>query len=83
MKKKWKKRVVVAGVSMAVCFTFTACGDQAQMDRGSYSAEIHASETIGRDAIVLITNSENGVNDLSIKEIKKIYDGTIKDWSEL
>lgn len=53
------------------------------MDRGSYSGEIHASETIGRDAIVLITNSENGVNDLSIKEIKKIYDGTIKDWSEL
>lgn len=42
MKKKWKKRVVIAGVSMAVCFTFTGCGDQAQMDRGSYSGEIHA-----------------------------------------
>ena len=48
-----------------------------------YEKELLSSETIGRDAIVLITNSENGVNDLSIKEIKKIYDGTVKDWSEL
>ena len=48
-----------------------------------YEKELLSSETIGRDAIVLISNSENGVNDLSIKEIKKIYDGTVKDWSEL
>ena len=39
-----------------------------------YEKELLSSETIGRDAIVLISNSENGVNDLSIKEIKKIYD---------
>ena len=48
-----------------------------------YEKELLSSETIGRDAIVPITNSENGVNDLSIKKIKKIYDGTVKDWSEL
>ena len=52
MNREWKKRVVIAGVSIAVCFTFTGCGTQT-------------------------------VSDLSLKEIKNIYDGKIKDWSEL
>ena len=42
MSRGWKKRVVIAGVSLAVCFTFTGCGDQAHIDRGSYTGEIHA-----------------------------------------
>ena len=41
------------------------------------------AETIGMDAIVLIVNGENPISDLSLKEIKNIYDGKIKDWSEL
>lgn len=42
MRREWKKRVVIAGVSMAVCFTFTGCGTQTVSDRGSYAGEIHA-----------------------------------------
>ena len=41
------------------------------------------AETIGMDTIVLIVNGENPISDLSLKEIKNIYDGKIKDWSEL
>lgn len=48
-----------------------------------YETELLTSETIGMDAIVLIVNDDNQISDLTSKEIKKIYDGTIKDWSEL
>ena len=41
------------------------------------------AETIRMDAIVLIVNGENPISDLSLKEIKNIYDGKIKDWIEL
>lgn len=37
----------------------------------------------GMDAIVLIVNGENPIGDVTLKEIKNIYDGKIKDWSEL
>ena len=42
MKNEWKKKVVIAGVSMAVCFTFAGCETQTTSDRGNYSGEIHA-----------------------------------------
>lgn len=205
MKREWKKKVVIAGVSLAVCFTFAGCGAQTDTNRGSYSGEIHAyareegsgtraefeqligtteagakelalstqeivgqscvpvhkttsflsdkssgtltirgsssiaplmeqlaqdynsynpnvnitvlstdsgdgltaairgecdlamssrslkdyetelltTETIGLDAIVLIVNGQNPISDLTSKEIRNIYDGKVKDWSEL
>ena len=48
-----------------------------------YETELLATEPIGMDAIVLIVNGQNPIGDLSLKEVKNIYDGTIKDWSEL
>lgn len=42
MKREWKKRVVIAGVSMAVYFTFVGCDAQTDNHRGSYAGEIHA-----------------------------------------
>ena len=48
-----------------------------------YENELLSSETIGRDAIVMIVNRDNGINQLSLKEVKQIYDGKLKDWSEL
>ena len=48
-----------------------------------YEKELLSSGSIGRDAIVLIVNGDNGIRSLTLKEIKNIYDGTIKDWSEL
>lgn len=48
-----------------------------------YETELLTTETIGMDAIVLIVNRENDISDLSLKEVKNIYDGTLKDWSEL
>ena len=59
--------------------------DLAMSSRGlkDYEKELLSAEVIGRDAIVLIVNRENAINRLSLKEVKNIYDGTIKDWSEL
>ena len=59
--------------------------DLAMSSRGlkDYEKELLSSESIGRDAIVLIVNGDNGIRSLTLKEIKNIYDGTIKDWSEL
>ena len=48
-----------------------------------YETELLTAETIGMDAIVLIINEQNPISNLRLKEIKKIYDGKIKDWSEL
>lgn len=36
---------------------------------------------IALDGIAVIVNTENGVSDLSLDQIKKIYNGEIKDWS--
>lgn len=59
--------------------------DLAMSSRGlkDYEKELLSTVSIGRDAIVLIVNSDNEISNLSLKEVKKIYDGTITDWSEL
>ena len=71
MSRGWKKRVVIAGVSLAVCFTFTGCGDQAQIDRGSYTGEIHAyvrEEESGTRAEFeqLVNTNEAGAKDVAL-----------------
>ena len=48
-----------------------------------YETELLSTQTIGMDAIVLIGNGRNPINNLTWKEIKQIYDGKIKDWKEL
>lgn len=71
MKREWKKRVVIAGVSVAVCFTFAGCGAQADTDRGSYAGEIHAyarEEGSGTRAEFeqLIGTTEAGAKELAL-----------------
>lgn len=39
MKKEWRKKVVIAGVSVAVCFTFSGCAEQENSDRGSRAGD--------------------------------------------
>lgn len=75
MRKEWRKMVMVAGVSMAVCFTFTGCSDQAQIDRGSYSGEIHAyvrEEESGTRAEFeqLVNTKENGAKNLVLSTME-------------
>ena len=38
---------------------------------------------MGWDALVVITHKDNPVNNISVKELKKILTGKITDWSEL
>jgi phosphate transport system substrate-binding protein len=38
---------------------------------------------IARDAIAVIVNPENPVNELTLKQISDIYSGKIKNWSEI
>ena len=48
-----------------------------------YETELLTAETIGMDAIVLVVNGKNPISNVTMKEIKSIYDGKIRDWSEL
>ena len=79
MKREWKKKVIVAGVSLAVCFTFAGCGEQADKERGSYTGEIHAyvrEDGSGTRAEFeqLIGTTETGAKEvaLSTQEMRKM-----------
>lgn len=48
--------------------------------KNNYELEI---KKIGKDALVFMTNTKNPVQSLSHHQIQKIYDGTIKNWSEV
>jgi phosphate transport system substrate-binding protein len=59
-------------------------------DIGMASRELKDSEaaaltckTIAQDGIAVIVNKENSVNKLTSEQIKNIYLGSIKDWSEI
>ena len=82
MKREWKKRVVIAGVSMAVCFTFAGCGSQTDGDRADYTGEIHAyarEEGSGTRAEFeqLIGTTEAGAKELvlSTQEMREMIAG--------
>ena len=38
---------------------------------------------LGNDAIIIVVNPENPINDLSKSQIKNIFSGKIKDWGEI
>lgn len=42
-----------------------------------------SSVPIGKDPIVVISNYVNGVDDMSIEDLKKVFKGEIKNWKEL
>lgn len=42
-----------------------------------------SSVPIGKDPIIVISNYVNGVKDISIADLKKLFSGNIKNWKEL
>lgn len=49
----------------------------------SYEQELLNYEAIAREGIVMIVNKANPIDDISLEQIKGIYSGTIKEWSQL
>lgn len=63
------------------------CANSSIADIGMSSKEIECDNLteyeIGKEAIIIIVNRNNPINDLSTKELQKIFTGEIKNWSEL
>ena len=66
--------------------------DIAPMSRAPKDSEIQAgvdkgmdikSETVGLDALIIIVNKDNPVNDLTHDQIAGIFNGTIRKWSSI
>ena len=49
----------------------------------SYEEELLDYYVIAADGIAIIVNSENPLEDISIKRLKSIYDGDVSEWEEL
>lgn len=52
-------------------------------DLKDYESELLTSKAFAKDGIAIVVNKENPINDLSIKQIKKLYDGDCKKWADL
>ena len=48
-----------------------------------YERELLTSKVFAKDGIAIIVNKENPVEDLSVKQIKTLYDGKCEKWGEL
>ena len=48
-----------------------------------YEAELLETKSIGRDAIAIVVNKENPVENLTVKQIAKLYSGEYKKWADL
>lgn len=48
-----------------------------------YEAELLETKSIGRDAIAIVVNKENPVENLTVKQIAKLYSGECKKWADL
>ena len=48
-----------------------------------YEEELLETKSIGRDAIAIVVNKENPVDNLTAKQIAKIYSGECKKWADL
>lgn len=49
----------------------------------SYEKELLSYDMIARDGILITVNKENPLQDISIGQLKDIYDGTVKEWEQL
>lgn len=52
-------------------------------DLKDYESELLTSKAFAKDGIAIIVNKQNPVEDLSIKQIKTLYDGKCEKWGEL
>ena len=48
-----------------------------------YEEELLETKSIGRDAIAIVVNKENPVENLTVKQIAKLYSGECKKWADL
>lgn len=48
-----------------------------------YEKELLNAKVIGKDAIAVLVQSENPVQDLSAEQIRKIYEKTYENWSDI
>lgn len=48
-----------------------------------YEKELLETKTIAKDGVAVIVNEKNPVEDLTIEQLKTIYSGQAKDWSDL
>ena len=48
-----------------------------------YESELLTSKAFARDGIAIVVNKENPADNLSMKQIKKLYDGECKEWGKL
>nr|WP_317359246.1 phosphate ABC transporter substrate-binding protein [uncultured Tyzzerella sp.] len=83
------------GVTVTAQFTGSSSGIEAvankTVDIGNSSRALKQAEldkgvvenVVALDGIAIITNVENVVSDLTLEQLKGIYDGTIKNWSEV
>lgn len=48
-----------------------------------YEAELLETQAIASDAIAVIVNAESPLTELSTKQVKTIYDGSVESWKDL
>lgn len=51
-------------------------------DLKDYEQQLLSFRPIAADGIAIVVNSENTLTDISIDELKEIYDGTVTEWSD-
>ena len=49
----------------------------------SYEKELLEYEAFAKDGIAVIVNEENPLENLSLEQLKEIFDGSLKNWDEL
>lgn len=49
----------------------------------SYEKELLEYEAFAKDGIAVIVNKENPLENLSLEQLKEIFDGSLKNWDEL
>ena len=63
------------------------CSNSSIADIGMSSKEIECDNLkeyeLGKEAIVIIANNKNSINDLTTDQIRNIFSGKIKDWGEI
>lgn len=49
----------------------------------SYEKELLSYEMIAKDGILVTVNEKNPLQDITIGQLKDIYDGTVEEWKQL
>ena len=48
-----------------------------------YEAELLETKVIGKDAVAIVINEENPLENLTIKQLTDLYNGTYKNWDDI